>query len=181
MGDIMEEKMVEKHTIKIPIDYELIDSDKPKIRLYGIDNDTIKSELLLKSDFCWDYSCRGDLGMLDYDIKRNTNELETIVSFENINKVLLSTTLIGSIIIGLGIFLGISDVTLVGLISAGISIGICWFNYALYSMERFSCHGTPIMKRLSFYKKYAKELNKQYEEINKLGFICTVNEDIPFC
>ncbi len=178
----MEEKMVEKHTIKIPIDYELVDSDsyKPKIRLYGIDNDTIKSELLFKSDFRWDYSCCGDFGMLDYDIKRNTNVLEEIVSFENTNKVLLSTTLIGSMIIGLGIFLGISDVTLVGLISAGISLGIYGFNYVLYSMERFYCHGTPIMKRLSFYKKYAKELNKQYEEINKLGFNNSIDFGINF-
>ena len=178
----MEEKITEKYTIKIPIDYDLVDSDsdKPKIRLYGIDNDSIKSELLLKHDFRWDYTYSGDLDMLDYDIKRNINELEEIVVFQNTNKVFLSTTLIGSIIIGLGIFLGISDVTLVGLITTATSIGLCCFNFLLAIQERFYCHGTPIMKRLSFYEKYVEELNKQYEEINKLGFNNSIDFGINF-
>ncbi len=40
--------------------------------------------------------------------------------------------------------------------------------------------GIPVFKRLSFYKKYAKELNKQYEEIKKLGFNNSIDFGINF-
>ncbi len=179
------EKTVVDFTIDYPIDYELVEGEgsQPKIRVFGVTGDNFKSELLFKYNFENEYNDRGDLYNLNSDIKKNMKIVKKSAVRELITYIFFPL-----IIIGFATF--ITGLISNGMVLAGITrIGyfLMWSSILINNTSKLLCRnkdilgfGLPILRRKKFYEKKAKELNKQYEEINKLGFICTINTDVDF-
>ena len=179
------EKTVTDFTIDYPIDYELVEGEGslPKIRVFGVSYDKFKSELMFKYNFENEYNDHEELSKLNSDIKKNMKIVKKAAINELISYIFVPLIGVGFITFIIGIITNgaiMAGITRIGYLLMWTSILINKTSDLLFRNKDILGFGLPILRRKKFYEKKAKELNKQYEEINKLGFICTINTDVDF-